>query len=97
MNMKQPIVIMAAMSLAIGVRAQSVDEGIKMYNYERYQSAKKILGPLAGTNPLANYYLGLSELQMGNKDVAKAIFMKQPDNNPNASGLARVSFVEGNA
>lgn len=97
MNMKQPIVIMAAMSLAIGVRAQSVDEGIKMYNYERYQSAKKILGPLAGTNPLANYYLGLSELQMGNKDVAKAIFMKQPDNNPNASGLARVSFIEGNA
>ncbi len=96
MKMKQSIVIMAAaVTLAVNVKAQTLEEGMKMYNYERYQTAKKILEPLAGTNPLANYYWGLSELQIGNKDKAREIFMKHPNSYANMAGLARVLFVEG--
>lgn len=96
MKMKQSIVMMAAaVALTVNVKAQTLEEGMKMYNYERYQTAKKILEPLAGTNPLANYYWGLSELQIGNKDKAREIFMKHPNSYANMAGLARVLFVEG--
>jgi len=95
MKMKQTVVMMAALAFTYNVQAQSLEEGIKMYKYERYESAKKILSPLAAGNPTANYYLGLAELEQGNADAAKAIFSKQPDNYANASGLARVAFVQG--
>jgi tetratricopeptide (TPR) repeat protein len=96
MKMKYSIVVMAVAALAFNVQAQTLEDGIKMYNYERYKSAKKILAPLADKNPLANYYLGLAELQMGKNDAARTIFLKNPDNYANMSGLARVSFAEGN-
>jgi len=97
MKLKQSVIIMAALSLSIGARAQSVDEGIKMYNYERYQSAKTMLTPLAANNPTANYYLGLAELNLGDIEGARTTFSKYPDNYANASGLARVAFMQGNA
>jgi tetratricopeptide (TPR) repeat protein len=98
MKMKHSIVMMAAaVTLTASVKAQTLEEGIKMYNYERYQTAKKTLEPLAGTNPLANYYLGLAELQLGNKDAARNTFLKQPNSYANTSGLIRVLFVEGKA
>lgn len=97
MKMKQFIVAVAVMATAFGVHAQTLEDGIKMYNYERYKSAKKILEPLADKTPLANYYLGLVELKLGRKDVARTIFLKQPDNYANMGGLARVSFAEGNS
>ncbi len=95
MKMKQPIVIMAAMAMAANVQAQSLQEGVKMYNYERYESAKKALAPLMDKDPIANYYYGLSVLDLGNADAAKSVFAKYPDNYANASGLARVSFMQG--
>lgn len=95
--MKYPIVIMAAMTLSAGVQAQSLEEGVKMYNYERYESAKKALAPLAGSNPMANYYYGLSELQLGNTDAAAAAFAKYPADIANKSGNIRVAFKRGDA
>jgi tetratricopeptide (TPR) repeat protein len=96
MKMKQPIVMMAAaMAFSFTVQAQSLEEGIKLYKYERYESAKKALEPLAASNPTANYYLGLSELALGNTGAAKAIFSKNAENYANASGLIRVTFAEG--
>ncbi len=94
--MKQTIVIMAALLLSFSVRAQSLEEGKKMYQYERYESAKKMLAPLAETNPMANYYLGLSELALDHPDQAGAIFSKYPEDNANMAGLARVAFTKGN-
>lgn len=95
--MKHPIVIMAAMALSAGVQAQSLEEGVKMYNYERFESAKKALAPLAGSNAMANYYYGLSELQLGNTDAAAAAFSKYPTDIANRSGNIRVSFKRGMA
>ncbi len=97
MNIKQFVVMVTAVMLSVSVSAQSLEEGIKMYKYERYKSAKEQLSSLAGSNPLANYYLGLSELQLGNVTEAKQIFNKYPEDYANMSGLARVAFVTGNA
>lgn len=94
--MKQPIVIMAALALGFQVKAQSLEEGVKMYQYERYESAKKILTPLAATNPMANYYLGLSELALENTGEAKTIFSKYAEDAANMAGLARVAFESNN-
>lgn len=66
-----------------------------MYRYERYESAKRILAPLAGSNPVANYYLGLAELNLGNVEAAKTTFAKYPDNNANISGTIRIAFLNG--
>lgn len=89
-------IITAALLFPFITNAQSLEEGIKMYNYERYQSAKRILAPLATNDPLANYYQGLAELELGNVEAAKSIFSKYPDNNANISGLIRVAFMTGN-
>lgn len=96
--MKQFIVTIAAAALALNVTAQSLDEGKKMYKYERYQSAKKILEPLAANDPVANYYYGLSLLQLGNTDGAMKTFVKYPEDYANISGTVRVKFAkEGEA
>ena len=97
MNMRQPIAIVAAMTLAFSVQAQSVDDGIKNYQYEKYQTAKTILTPLAATDARANYYLGLSELGLENTDAARAIFSKYPEDAANMAGLARIAYMTNNA
>lgn len=94
--MKQFITTVLLAACVLNASAQSRDEGIKMYKYERYQTAKEILEPLAASDPVANYYLGLSVLATGNVDEAAGIFAKYPDNYPNMSGMARVSFAKGN-
>ncbi len=89
------ISIVASISFAtLATQAQNIDEAIKLYKYKRYESAKKIFEPLATTNPLAYYYLGLSELELENVAGAKAIFSKSPEDAACMSGLARILFVE---
>ncbi len=93
--MKRLIAIAVATSLAFHVGAQSVQEGEKMINYGRFESAKKALESIAGKEDQANYLLGLSELGMDNKDAARQIFSKNPENFYNQAGMARVLFAEG--
>ncbi|PSK94428.1 tetratricopeptide repeat protein [Taibaiella chishuiensis] len=93
--MKRLIAIAVATSLAFHVGAQSVQEGEKMINYGRFESAKKALESIAGKEDQANYLLGLSELGMENKDAARQIFSKNPENFYNQAGMARVLFAEG--
>ncbi len=79
----------------INVKAQDVTEALKMYNFQKYTSAIKILEPLSATNAEANYYLGLSYLGMENNVKAKEIFQKNADDAANMSGIARILFLEG--
>lgn len=97
MSTKTSIVLAAAFALSTGARAQSLEEGIKMVKYERYESARKILAPMATTNAAANYYLGLAELGSGNVEAARADFAKYPTDLANIAGMARVAFETGNA
>lgn len=96
MNSKKAILVAGILSISWGARAQSLEEGIKMLHYERYESAQKVLEPLAAGNARANYYLGLAQLGNEKKDAAKATFSKFPDDPANIAGLARVAFAEGN-
>lgn len=85
----------AAIALAFNVNAQSVQDGEKMINYGRFESAKKALAPLAGKDAQANYYMGIAELELGNVNEARSIFAKYPDDFYNQAGMARVLFHEG--
>jgi len=93
--MKKVITLIAAIVCAAGLKAQSLDEGKKMYRYERYISAERILSPLAA-DMMANYYLGLSQLEQEKADAAQATFTKFPEDPANMAGTARVAFVRKN-
>lgn len=97
--MKKILLATAAFSLiAVGVAsAQNLEKGIQYYNYERYQSAKTELQPLAAGNPEANYYLGLAEIGLEDYSAAKATFEKDPSNFYNKAGLARLDFINNKA
>ena len=96
-NMKRIMIIFVAMAITIGAQAQTVQDGIKMYHYRKLISAQRILTPLAATDPLANYYLGLSYLDQGNVATAATTFSKYPEDNANISGTARVAFANKDA
>ncbi len=93
--MNKLFVIAAATAFAFNVNAQSVQDGSKMISYGRFESAKKTLEPLAAKDALANYNLGIAELELGNTAAARAIFAKYPEDFNNQAGMARVLFEEG--
>lgn len=85
--------------------AQSIDEGKKFLNYERFGSAQKVFTQLLATNPNdidAAYWLGQTYLQnTDNPDslAAKALYQKTLQANPNAAlmmiGVGQVELMEG--
>ncbi|WP_162902961.1 tetratricopeptide repeat protein [Taibaiella koreensis] len=93
--MNKLIAIAVATAFAFNVNAQSVQDGEKMINYGRFESAKKTLEPLAAKDPLANYNLGIAELELENNAAARSVFAKYPDDFHNQAGTARVLFQEG--
>ena len=76
------------------ISAQTVADIKKMYDYNRFESAKKLATPLAASNPEANYYLGLSQLGLGNVEDAKTTFGKFPTDIANMTGVARALFAQ---
>jgi tetratricopeptide (TPR) repeat protein len=96
-NMRKVITMFAAIAIAISAHAQTVQTGIKMYNYNKQVSAQRILTPLAATDPLANYYLGLSYISQGDLSRAGATFAKYPEDPANISGTARIAFLNKDA
>jgi predicted Zn-dependent protease len=94
---KAILLLSISAALSFGALAQSQEEGIKMVNYERYKTAQSTLGPLAASNPIANYYLGLSQLGAGDNAAALATFQKFPDDPANKAGMARVAFMNKDA
>lgn len=95
--MRKFITIAAAMAISMAVKAQTTDDGIKLYNYHNYVSAQKVLTPLSVKDPLANYYLGLSYLESGNINKARVQFEKYPEDPANIAGTARVAFASKDA
>ncbi len=93
---KSILMLAVAAALGFGAVAQSLDEGVKMVKYERYNSAEKILEPMAAGNPTANYYLGLTRLGQEKVAEAKAIFGKYPEDPANMAGMAQIAYMEKN-
>ena len=85
--------------------AQSIDEGKKFLNYERYESAQDVFSKLVAANPNnveAAYWLGQTYLQnQDNTDTAaaKALYQKTLQANPNAPlmlvGMGEIELMEG--
>lgn len=92
-SMKRVAMFLGAAALALQAQAQDVNNGIKMYNYKKYQSAEQALSALAASNAQANYYLGLTYLAEGDVAKASATFSKYPDDVANMSGMIRVAFA----
>lgn len=91
--MKNVVTIMAATAVSFQMYAQSVDEGVKMYQYERYETAKTILSSFANKDPLANYYYGLSLIELGELEQAQKVFAKD-DSYMNLAGRARILYLQ---
>ncbi len=86
--------VFVALALSTNAQGQTLKDGIKMYFYQKYNTAQSILTPLADADPLANYYLGLSYLDAGDIAKASARFSKFPEDLANISGMARVAFAK---
>lgn len=85
--------------------AQSIDEGKKFLNYERFESAASVFNKLLAANPNnveAAYWLGQTYLQNSDNtdtSAAKALYQKTLQANPNAAllmvGIGEVELMEG--
>ena len=75
-NIRKIMMIAATVAITAGANAQTVQDGIKMYQYKKFKSAQRILEPLAATDAQANYYFGLSLLDAGNTTRASEVFSK---------------------
>ncbi|MBA2250983.1 MAG: tetratricopeptide repeat protein [Chitinophagaceae bacterium] len=78
--------------------AQSIDDGKKFLNYERYNSARDIFLKLVTANPNnadAVYWLGQTYIESGDVASARALYLKTLSANPNSPLiLAGVGHVE---
>ena len=103
--MKQITLLASFIFLANGLFAQSIDDGKKFLNYERYTSAQGVFSKLLAANPNnveAAYWLGQTYLQNSdNTDTAaaKALYQKTLQANPNAPlmlvGNGEIALMEG--
>ena len=93
-NIRKIIVSIALVGTGLTLHAQNLETGVKMYNFHRWVSAQKVLLPLAATDPRANYYLGLTYLELHDIASATATFQKYPQDPANISGTARVAFAQ---
>ncbi len=98
--------LLASFILLVNVLfAQSIDDGKKFLNYERYISAADVFNKLLAANPNnveAAYWLGQTYLQnQDNPDsiAAKALYQKTLQANPNAPlmlvGMGEIDLMEG--
>lgn len=94
--MKKALLIAGVLSIVgEGIWAQSLDKGIKFYNYERYESAMKELSSLKSSKPEANYYYGLAQLGLEDLEGAKTTFSVDPNDFYNQAGMARYYLIKG--
>ena len=82
--------------------AQSLEEGKKMYYYERNQSAKKMLSQVVAAEPAnveAVYWLGQVLISMKDSLAAKEQYSKALQQNGNAllllAGMGQIELMEG--
>lgn len=98
--------LLSTLLLAVNILfAQSIDEGKKFLNYERFESAAKVFKQMLATNPNdveAAYWLGQTYLQ--NSDfpdsiAAKNLYQKTLESNPNSPllmvGIGQIELMEG--
>jgi Flp pilus assembly protein TadD len=104
-KMKQIFLLCSLILIGNVIFAQSIDDGKKFLNYERYTSAQNVFSKLVAANPNdidAVYWLGQAYLENDdNTDTAaaKALYQKTLQANPNAPllivGMGEIDLMEG--
>jgi tetratricopeptide (TPR) repeat protein len=104
-KMKQITLLASFIFLVNGLFAQSIEDGKKFMNYERYTSAQGVFNKLIAANPnnvQATYWLGQTYLENSdNPDTAAALalYQKALQANPNAplllTGIGEVELMQG--
>lgn len=104
-KMKQLFLLCSLSVLGNSLFAQSIDEGKKFLNYERYTSAQNVFSKLVAANPNdieAVYWLGQTYIKNDeNPDTAaaKALYQKTLQANPNSPlmmvGMGEIALMEG--
>lgn len=100
---KRFISIASLFLLTMGVvQAQSVADGVKSLNAQRYQGAKATFEKIIAANPNdidANYWLGQTLLEMKDVAAAKAVYEKALTASSNAPlisvGMGQVDLTQG--
>ncbi|KAA9039140.1 hypothetical protein FW778_09900 [Ginsengibacter hankyongi] len=104
-KMKQLFLLCSLSFFGKTLFAQSIDDGKKFLNYERYNSAQNVFSKLVAANPNdieAAYWLGQTYIKNDeNPDTAaaKALYQKTLQANPNAPllmvGMGEIALMEG--
>ena len=104
-KMKQFFLLSSFIFLVNTLFAQSIDDGKKFLDYERYTSAQNVFSKLVAANPNdieAVYWLGQTYIKNGdNPDTAaaKALYQKALQANPNTPllmvGMGEIDLMEG--
>lgn len=108
-KIKFGVLVLSALILSTSLKAQTIEEGKKFIDYERFQSAKNVFQKLIAANPnnaLAIYWLGFATMadgEGGAKELAdaKEIYRKALEANPNnpllIAAMGHVELHEGKA
>lgn len=105
MNLKSIFTaLLAGCALAASAQSQGYKDGIEYYKAGQYSNAETILNKTmsqAGTDQaLAHYYLGQTELALGNKTAALKNFQEgiaaNPENGYNYVGMGALDLLAGN-
>ncbi|HEV8083521.1 MAG TPA: tetratricopeptide repeat protein [Chitinophagaceae bacterium] len=99
-------ILLASLSMLVNILfSQSIDDGKKFLNYEKFTSAQDVFSKLIAANPNnveATYWLGQTYLQnQDNTDsvAAKTLYQKTLQANPNAPlmlvGVGETELMEG--
>ena len=97
--------MLSACALVASAQSQGYKDGIEYYKAGQYANAKTILDKTMSLpetdKALAHYYLGQTELALGNKDAALKNFQAgiadDPENGYNYVGLGALDLLAGNA
>ncbi len=77
--------ILALLSIAIPLRAQSVEQGIQLFNARKYADAHAALLPQGQTDATAAFYLGRVEMEYSDSDKAADWFERAVALNPKSA------------
>lgn len=95
--MKQFIGLAFASAIVVNVNAQSAQDGYKLIQYGKYNSAIDAMSKIADNNPEAAYVLGLAHIEKEDFAAARQAFAKHPTDFFALAGQALIMIKEGNA
>lgn len=93
--MKQFIGFAFASAIVVNVNAQSAQDGYKLIQYGKYNSAIEAMSKIADNNPEAAYVLGLAHIEKEDFAAARQAFAKHPTDFFTLAGQAQILIKEG--